>query len=69
MEKYKFKTQKLVQDTAERKVRFKLYKAGTRWLVAGMATLTSDQVVLHYQTGKADAAPTDGSDAGTTKQM
>ncbi|WP_171001239.1 KxYKxGKxW signal peptide domain-containing protein, partial [Secundilactobacillus hailunensis] len=40
MEKYKFNRQKLECDTAERKVRFKLYKAGTRWLVAGMATLT-----------------------------
>ncbi|GAX07981.1 mucus-binding protein precursor, LPXTG-motif cell wall anchor [Secundilactobacillus silagincola] len=64
MEKYKFNRNKLQRDTAERKVRYKLYKAGTRWLVAGMATLTFGISAFALpQEVKADTTATDGSDS------
>ena len=64
MEKYKFNRNKLQRDSADRKVRYKLYKAGTRWLVAGMATLTFGISAFALpQEVKADTTATDGSDS------
>ncbi|WP_054654806.1 KxYKxGKxW signal peptide domain-containing protein [Secundilactobacillus silagei] len=68
MEKYKFNMQKLARDSVDRKVRFKLYKAGTRWLVAGMATLTFGLTAfsLPGQVKADTAASTNNGDASTT---
>ncbi|MCH5461327.1 KxYKxGKxW signal peptide domain-containing protein [Lactobacillus sp. LC28-10] len=67
MEKYKFNRQKLQRDSADRKVHYKLYKAGTRWLVAGMATLTFGISAFALpQEVKADTVATDGSNSNTT---
>lgn len=67
-DKIKRKRQRLVQDSGEKKSRYKLYKAGTKWVVAGVTTVAFTMGLMTY-TGsmlvKADSVTNEATDTSS----